>query len=92
MELLLARIGFQPVFRYQKYRTELSQPGKPGLATIDETPVGVFIELEGEPAWIDGAARVLGFSAGDYVTASYGRLYRDWCERHGVEPTHMVFA
>jgi adenylate cyclase class 2 len=61
------------------------------VAMIDETPVGVYIELEGTPSWIDRTARQLGFEEKDYVTASYGRLYLDWCARHGTQPCNMVF-
>jgi adenylate cyclase class 2 len=89
--LILNRLGFQPAFRYEKYRTELCLPGTSGMATLDETPIGVYLELEGSPRWIDRTARRLGFSERDYITASYGRLYLDWCAARKVQPRHMVF-
>ena len=61
------------------------------MATLDETPIGMFMELEGTPTWIDRTARKLGFGQPDYITASYGRLYLDWCREHGVKPGNMVF-
>jgi len=85
------RLGFQQVFRYQKYRTEYKQPGSPGIATLDETPVGVYLELEGSSPWIDRTAAKLGFTNRDYITASYGRLYFEWAKRHGRRPADMVF-
>lgn len=88
---LLTRLGYQPAFRYQKFRAEFQQEGSTGVATLDETPIGTFLELEGRPAWIDRTARALGFTEADYVTASYGRLYLDWCRRQGRAPGHMVF-
>jgi adenylate cyclase, class 2 len=91
MALMLDRLGYEPIFRYEKYRTEFALPGSRGMATVDVTPVGVYIELEGSPRWIDRMARVLGFSEADYITDSYGRLYALSCERQGVAPTHMVF-
>jgi len=90
--IILERIGFLPKFRYEKFRTEFEQPRGRGTATVDETPVGVYLELEGSPRWIDRAARALGFGPADYITASYGRLYVEWCAREGREPSHMVFA
>jgi|SRR5271157_499655 len=90
MAAILQRLGFQPVFRYEKYRTEYRRPGSSGVATVDETPVGVFLELEGPPRWIDRTARALGFGEGDYITASYGRLYLEWCQRNGVPPGDML--
>jgi adenylate cyclase class 2 len=74
LRAILARLGYEPAFLYEKRRTEFRRPGESGLATLDETAAGVFIELEGTPRWIDRAARLLGFSAADYITASYGRL------------------
>jgi adenylate cyclase class 2 len=70
---ILAALGYQPVFRYEKYREELAVPG--ALIAIDETPVGAFLEIEGlEDAIHDWAAR-LGFSPADYITASYRTLW-----------------
>jgi adenylate cyclase, class 2 len=86
MASILDRLGFRPVFHYEKYRTEFRRPGSAGMATVDETPPGVFMELEGSPRWIDRTARQLGFGEKDYITASYGRLYLDRCQREGVEP------
>ena len=92
MRAILERLGLGPVFRYEKYRTEYRQPGRAGVATLDETPVGVYLELEGTPTWIDRAARKLGFAETEYITASYARLYLEWCARSGVRPTDMTFS
>ena len=88
---ILQRVGYRPIFRYEKYRAEYQQPKKAGIATVDETPIGAFIELEGDPSWIDRTARRLGFTEKDYITASYARLYMDWCRDHRVKPANMVF-
>jgi adenylate cyclase class 2 len=89
---IFERLAYHPAFRYDKFRTEFRQRGASGIATVDETPVGVYLELEGSPAWIDRTARKLGFAEKDYITASYARLYVEWCEARGVEPTNMLFA
>lgn len=89
---ILMRLGYQPVFRYEKRRTEYRKPGGAGLATLDETPIGVFLELEGQPRWIDRTARALGFSPADYITSSYARLYLADCAARGAEPGDMLFA
>ena len=72
---ILENLGFHRVFRYQKYRTEYSQPGARGVVTLDETPIGCYLEVEGSPRWIDRTARKLGFSEKHYITASYGALF-----------------
>ena len=79
LQAIAERLGYRRVFRYEKYRTEFEQSGRAGIAMLDETPIGVFLELEGTPAWIDRTARRLGFRESDYVTSSYGRLYLEWC-------------
>jgi adenylate cyclase, class 2 len=90
-EAILDRLGFRPCFLYEKYRTEFTRPGEDGVATVDETPIGAFMELEGAPEWIDRAASQLGFSGRDYITASYGALYLAWCAERNIPPTHMKF-
>lgn len=71
---ILAALGFAPAFRYQKYR-EVWQWDEVEIV-IDETPVGVFVEIEGASGAIDRAAGALGRTAADYVTASYPDLFR----------------
>lgn len=88
---VFAGLGFRETFRYEKYRTEFARNGEPGHVTLDETPVGVFMELEGPPRWIDRTAKALGFSRAMYITDSYSRLYEAWCQDKGVEPEDMRF-
>ena len=93
MDQILRRLDYQPVFRYEKYRTEFAQPDQPGsVITVDETPIGDFLELEGPADWIDSTAQRLGFSQQDYVLESYAHLYFAFCDARGVEPGNMVFA
>lgn len=91
LEAVLLRLGMTPMFRYEKYRTEYLRAEGGGIVTIDETPIGTFLEIEGAPDWIDATAAELGFSESDYLLASYGALYRDYCQARGREPSHMVF-
>jgi len=89
---ILDRLGYRPTFRYEKYRTTYHEAGVAGEIVLDETPIGVYLELEGSPRWIDRTARRLGFHQSDYITASYVRLYLDWCRQHRVKPRDMVFC
>ncbi len=89
--MILRRIGFQEAFRYEKCRTLYQLGGAGGVATLDETPIGVYIELEGFPGWIDNIARRLKFSENHYITKSYGQLYLENCRRNGLVPRDMVF-
>jgi adenylate cyclase class 2 len=92
MMSIVERLGYRRMFRYEKYRTEFHQPRRAGIAMLDETPVGVYLELEGAPRWIDLSARRLGFQESDYITASYGRVYLEWCAANGRQPGDMTFS
>lgn len=92
MAQIFHQLGFDPTFRYEKFRTEFIRDDAPGVITFDETPIGDFLELEGRGEWIDKTAALLGFAPDQYILDSYGKLYLADCERRGVRPTHMVFA
>ena len=89
---VLDRLGYAAGFRYEKYRTKFAVPGEPGLVTIDATPIGIFLELEGAPEWIDRIAARLGFSPAEYITLSYAALYRQYREANKGAPENMVFG
>jgi adenylate cyclase class 2 len=89
---ILGRLDFLPTFRYEKFRTEYKRSGEEGVAMLDETPIGVYLELEGAPDWIDRSAHRLGFTETDYNTASYGGLYAAYCRKHGLPITNMTFG
>lgn len=88
---ILGKLGLEPTFVYEKYRTEYAAPGAKGLAVLDETPIGVFLELEGTPAWIDRTARRLGFAESDYVLQSYGSLWAEYCSLNSFQMNNFVF-
>jgi adenylate cyclase, class 2 len=91
VEAILSNIGYHPVFRYEKFRTEYTARSGEGKVLLDETPIGNFLELEGSPRWIDRTARLLGFSSSDYINRSYGYLYLAFCRERRVRPKDMLF-
>lgn len=97
---IFAALGFQPVFRYQKYRAQYGEPvpkgkrhhrGEGAEVFVDETPIGNFLEVEGTRKAIDKVAHQLGFSRQDYLTASYGALYLEECQKKKIPAGDMVF-
>jgi hypothetical protein len=44
--------------------------------SLDETPIGDFLEVEGDPEQIHRCAAALGFSRQAYETRSYLEIYR----------------
>ncbi len=92
VEQIFDEIGYHPIFRYEKFRTEFKKPAGTGKIMLDETPIGNYMEIEGSPRWIDTTARLLGFATGDYITRSYGYLYLARCRERRVNPGDMLFT
>jgi adenylate cyclase class 2 len=90
------RLGMRSWFRYQKYRSEYRvQRGSPGGGAVqlayDETPIGVYTELEGSPEDIRRVAGMLGFSESVFVRDSYYALYVRFCVARNQDVADMVF-
>ena len=94
---ILEELGMRVWFQYEKFRTTFRLPAsnawaKGLLIELDETPIGVFLELEGTATAIDRAAAALGFKKQHYILANYMVLYREYCRDRGEEPRDMLFA
>jgi adenylate cyclase, class 2 len=75
---ILEALGVRPWFRYEKFRSIFELPGMRNLKlALDETPIGLFLELEGPREEINRAAEVLGFARSGYISKSYGALFMD---------------
>ncbi len=86
----MRELGFTPRFRYQKYREEFRLGDL--IIALDDTPVGIFVELEGQEADIETAAAGLGRAQAEYIRASYRTLYLEYRQAHHLPPTgDMVF-
>jgi adenylate cyclase, class 2 len=86
---ILSRLGMRPLFRYQKYRAVYQYSDL--IITVDETPIGTFLELEGAKPLIDEAAIRLGYKATDYIVKSYLALYQEYLKSRGLPLKDMVF-
>src|SRR5262245_20107063 len=91
---ILKRLGLVPVFRYQKYRSLFAneKSGKPKrvLICIDETPIGNYLEIEGQPESIGVMAQQLGYAPQDFITQSYLELYAQY--KSSPRDRQMVFG
>jgi adenylate cyclase, class 2 len=89
---IFEQLGYTPVFRYEKFRTEWSDPLHPnGHLVVDETAIGTFAELEGPPAWIDQTLERLAVNPASCLTESYGKLFLAWKEQTGSPAEHFTF-
>ena len=102
MTWILQQLGLQIVFRYQKYRaiygitdlgTKHQGEGSGDLLQImvDETPLGNYLELEGEVDAIFGLADILGYPEDKFILKTYRELYVDDCQRQGLTTDNMIF-
>jgi adenylate cyclase, class 2 len=86
---VFADLGLHVWFRYEKYREEFSHEDV--IVAIDETPVGVFVEIEGTETGIAQMTAALGRTADDYLVDSYRSLFLQYRERTGLTGSDMVF-
>ena len=86
---MFTRLGFGPAFRYEKYRTEYAEGD--GYLVLDETPIGVFAELEGPTDWIDRRLEALGVDPEICLTESYGKLFLAWKRETGSPAENLTF-
>jgi adenylate cyclase, class 2 len=106
MMRILAELGLKVMFRYQKYRTIFqcwesildSPPDEAVKAEeqmlhlmVDETPIGLFLELEGSEYLIRKTADRLGFKQDDFIPLSYRDLYLEFCLQRDQPFGDMVF-
>jgi adenylate cyclase, class 2 len=82
-------LGFGPVFVYEKWRTEWAD--QQGHCVLDETPLGVYAELEGPSDWIDATAQQLGIRESEFITLSYGRIFECWRDETGSQAQNFTF-
>ncbi len=86
---IFEELGFQVWFRYEKYREEFSHEDV--IVAIDETPVGVFVEIEGSESGIRTMAAAMGRQPSDYILDSYRGLFLKHRDALGLTGTDMVF-
>jgi adenylate cyclase class 2 len=82
LDRILAGLGYRPRFRYEKQREEWAL--ERCVVALDETPIGGFVEVEGDPTAIRAALPRLGLDPGDALPYSYADLY---ARRRREDPT-----
>jgi len=90
LNAILEQLGLHCWFRYEKYREEFTNDDV--VIAVDETPVGVFVEIEGGEDAIHETARARGRAPSDYTTDSYRFLFLQHRDANGLAGHDMVFA
>ena len=88
MERILAALGFHRRFRYEKRREEWLLDDC--VIALDETPIGTFAEVEGDPAAIRRALQHLGLDPAESLPYSYAELYARRRREDSTLPADML--
>jgi len=92
VEEILQHLGFSVVVEYEKDREEWHLD--PAIISLDHTPMGDFVEIEGPPDSLFSAAAAMGLDPGAAVRDSYLGLWATYRRRHPALrlPSDMVFG
>ncbi len=88
-EAILAGLGLERRFRYEKRREEWSAGGC--LVALDETPIGTFVEVEGDPIGIRKLIVQLALDPSEAIPYSYAELYVRRRKEEPELPPDMVW-
>lgn len=88
-EAILVGLGLQRTFRYEKQREEWSW--EDCVVALDETPIGDFVEIEGEPRAIRRLIAALGLDFSEAIPYSYPELYLRRRKEDPTLPPDMVW-
>ena len=89
MHAILSKLGFVPVWRYEKYRETFTYQNTE--IVLDETPCGVFLEIEGARDAIRTVAAALGLDFATRITASYAEIFEAVRATYNLQCTDMTF-
>lgn len=87
---ILKRLGFTKRFRYQKYRTTFRHDSL--LITLDETPIGTYLEIEGPHASLQHFAGELGYGREQFISKTYHELFQSYRRANHSRARDMVFG
>src|SRR5262249_26339596 len=89
---VFGELGFLPRFRYEKRRKvwRFEDPARP-IVVVDETPIGLFAEIEGDEPGVRALARELGLGEGEFLPQSSVALYRAARAKDPSLPPDMRF-
>ncbi len=88
MDAILGRLGLARRFRYEKRREEWRLDDC--LVALDETPIGNFVEIEGDPAAIRRVLASLHLDSAAALPYSYAKPYGDRRRQDPALPDDMT--
>jgi adenylate cyclase, class 2 len=89
VEAILAGLGLTRRFRYEKRREEWKL--EDCVIALDQTPIGDFVEIEGDPIQIRRVVSSLELDSSEAIPYSYAKLYALRRQKDPALPSDMVF-
>lgn len=89
MREILDSLGLVERFQYEKYRADYTI-GELEVS-LDEAPMGCYLELEGGLEQIESVVRKMGLRMDEAITLTYPRLYQLYRDETPQAPEFMVF-
>ncbi|HEY6931087.1 MAG TPA: class IV adenylate cyclase [Thermoanaerobaculia bacterium] len=89
VEAILAGLGLTRQFRYEKRREEWKL--EDCVIALDQTPIGDFVEIEGDPIQIRRVVSALELDSSEAIPYSYAKLYALRRQKDPALPSDMVF-
>ena len=89
-EAILAGLGLTRRFRYEKQREEWKL--QDCVIALDRTPIGDFVEIEGDPTQIRRVVALLALDPSEAIPYSYAKLYALRRQQDPSLPPDMVFG
>jgi adenylate cyclase, class 2 len=90
MHLILEKLGFHSAWEYEKFRTTYDLDGCE--IVLDETPIGHFAEIEGDPDRIERLVNQLGLAGAKRIHASYTELFAALKQTLALSVRDLTFA
>jgi adenylate cyclase class 2 len=90
LDRILRGLGYLPRFRYEKRREEWAL--ERCVLALDETSIGSFVEVEGDPTAIRSVLPRLGLDPADALPYSYADLYARRRREDPSLPADMLLA
>jgi adenylate cyclase class 2 len=88
-ERIVIELGYRKIFRYQKSR-EVYTVGQTTVL-LDHTPIGDYIEIEGDESGIEDLCDKLNLSLEKGITKNYMTLYTEFRALNSGASEDMVF-
>lgn len=90
MDTILRKLGYKPYMVYEKYRTTYLLNN--AEITLDELPVGTFVEIEGDAEAIQTVRESAGLENARQMPSSYTTIFDRVKKRLGLHFADITFA